>query len=131
MPLPSQLRGRLGKPKRMHPRPNPSALTSAAAAAVYSPSDYHCRGRKGQPLKSRGKPASACPKRWSDTEATRVLRKAIADGNVSEAWEDGFPRYVWHRDGEITYEARHTRGPTGTFHAYPIEAIQTPDGFLS
>lgn len=43
-------------------------------------------------------------------------------------WEDGFPRYVWHCEGGIFYEARHTRGPSGLFHAYPIEDIQVPRG---
>lgn len=130
MPLPAQLRTRLGKPKRMLVRPNLTALTYAAATAVYSQSDYHCPGTKGQPIKSRSKPASHCPRHWSEAEATQALRRAIKAGQVSEIWEDGFPRYVWHRDGDVTYEARHTRGPSGTFHAYPIEPIQVPRGLF-
>jgi hypothetical protein len=114
----------------MQTRPNQGLLTNAATKALYSPSEYHCRGPKGQPLKSRPKPASECPRGWSGAEATHALRRAIADGQVSEVWEDGFPRFVWHRDNGVTYEARHTRGPVGTFHAYPIEAIQAPRGFL-
>jgi hypothetical protein len=76
----------------------------------------------------RPKPASICPKRWSDDDATRALRSAVVCGNVSEIWEDGFPRHVWHKDGNVLYEARHTRGPVGSFHAYPIENIQAPIG---
>lgn len=114
----------------MHPNPETSALTNAAAQAVYGRSDYHCPGRKGQPPRLRAKPASVCPKVWGDKQATDALRLAITQGYVSEAWEDGFPRYVWHRDSGVIYEARHTRGPIGTFHAYPIEPVQAPAGLL-
>lgn len=72
---------------------------------------------------TRAKPASPCPKRWNDAEATQLLRSAISRGHISDKWEDGFPRWVWHRDGGTYYEARHTRGPLGSFHAYPIEEI--------
>jgi hypothetical protein len=119
---------RMGKPKRIHQNPDSKLIAQAAATAVYSPSEFHCPGVKGQPAKFRLKPASICPKRWSDDDATRALREAIARGDVSDAWEEGFPRYVWHRDGNTLYEARHTRGPGGSYHAYPIEIIQAPLG---
>jgi hypothetical protein len=115
----------------MHPQPNNDALKVAAAAAVYRHSDYHCVGPKGQAPRGRARPASICPRNWNEQQATNALRGAIEDGKVSEVWEDGFPRYVWHRDGTTLYEARHTRGPAGTFHAYPIEAVQAPPGLLS
>lgn len=120
-----------GKPKRVDPTPDPSKLENAAATAVYGFSEYHCRGPKGEAPKKRARPASICPRKWSNDEATEALRMALKKGHVSEAWEEGFPRYAWHRDGAILYEARHTRGPTGTFHAYPIEAFQFPNGLGS
>jgi hypothetical protein len=116
------------RPKRVDPQPDRSKIEIAAANAVYSPSNYHCPGSKGEAPKRRVKYASICPKRWSTQAATEALRQALCNGHVSEAWEDGFPRYVWHKDGEVIYEARHTRGPHGTFHAYPIEKFQIPDG---
>jgi hypothetical protein len=77
---------------------------------------------------TRIKPASRCPRRWTDEDATRVLRAAISRGKISADWEDGFPKFVWAKEGGVFYEARHTRGPAGYFHAYPIEAIQLPRG---
>ncbi len=123
-------RPNLGKPKRVCLSPDKALLAQAAASAVYdgSSNPYHCLGIRGRPLSTRVKPASICPKRWTDEDATKVLRAAVARGNVSEKWEEGFPRYVWHRDGEVFYEARHTRGPSGSFHAYPIEEMQAPQG---
>jgi hypothetical protein len=119
---------RIGKMKRVDPNPDPSKIRIAAESAVYAASDYHCPAARGQPPKRRVRYASICPKRWSAHAATNALRQALSKGQVSEAWEDGFPRYVWTKDGEVIYEARHTRGPTGTFHAYPIEKYQIPDG---
>jgi len=116
--------------KRVHSAPDATALARAAANAVYSSSPYHCRGSKGQAPIVRAKPASICPRQWSDHEATEALRAALARGSVSEAWEDDFPRYIWHRDGNVVYEARHTGGTPGTFHAYPIEDIQIPRGLI-
>jgi hypothetical protein len=110
------------------PAPDPTMIAAAAARAVYAASEYHCHGSKGEAPKKRAEYASICPKRWSSEAATQALRRALTNGQVSEAWEDGFPRYVWHKDGEVIYEARHTRGPHGTFHAYPIEKYQIPDG---
>ena len=119
-----------GGPKRVDPSPDPVKIEAAAASAVYSPSEYHCPGPKGEHPKRRFKPASICPRRWSNQSATDALQSAISNGQVSEAWEDGFPRYVWHKDGDVIYEARHTRGPPGTFHAYPLEKFQIPNGLI-
>lgn len=106
--------------------PDAASLAKASAAARYSPSDYHCRLPDGRPRRVRAKPASVCPRQWPIDEATEALRITINKGHVSETWEDGFPRYVWYREGETIYEARHTRGPHGTYHAYPIEAAEAP-----
>jgi hypothetical protein len=116
----------LGKRKRVDSNPDQVMLMQAAATAVFGASPYHCRGAKGQPLVTRAKPASPCPRQWSDEEATRTLRAAISRGKISDTWEDGFPKLVWHKDGNVFYEARHTRGPGGSFHAYPVEDIELP-----
>jgi hypothetical protein len=121
-----------GKPKRLHPNPDRTLLEKAAQSAAYmNHGDYHCHSDRGQPPKARAKPASRCPRRWKTEVATDALRMAIRAGLVSETWEEDFPRHVWHVDGDIVYEARHTRGPSGSYHAYPIEVGDAPQGVLA
>ncbi len=96
-------------------------------ASSYVASPYHCRGDHGERRRRRAKPASVCPRRWSFDEATAALRRAMQLGNVSEAWDGDYPRYVWYRAGpDVTYEARLSGGIPGTYHAYPIEDDQVP-----
>jgi len=117
----------VGKPKKLHPSPDPRLLEKAAESAIYvNHGDYHCPSERGAPPKSRPKPASRCPRPWESPAATAALREAILAGRVSEVWEEEFPRHVWHADGDLWYEARHTRGPSGSYHAYPIEAAAAP-----
>jgi hypothetical protein len=122
-----------GKRKCVDPHPDQELIKKAASEAVFSrgDSDYHCEGPGGRKPKRRRKYSSVCPKKWSETAATKALRKALAAGQVSPVWENGFPRHVWHRDGDTVYEARHTRGPHGTYHAYPIEKDGIPIGFTA
>jgi len=52
---------------------------------------------------------------------------------VGKDYEDGFPRYIWVWVDGALYEARHMRGPLGTYKAYPLELIEKPadgDGML-
>lgn len=79
--------------------------------------------------------ASECPPDLSLTlEAnTRALHEAIIAGCVGAQFEDGFPKYVWGWIGGQLYEARHIRGPVGTYKAFPLDAIDTIEdsqGFL-
>lgn len=122
------LRAKPGKRKRVDPSPDLARLEAAARTATYLSSDYHCRGPKGQPPKRRTSPTSICPRAWRDEEATNALRKALLNGHISDVWDGEFPRYVWHKEGEVIYEARHTGGPAGCFHAYPIKSLQIPSG---
>lgn len=116
--------------KRLATKPARGELSKAASGATYFPSEYHCRLPDGRPRRIRAKPASICPREWTTPEANEALRHAIMRGRVSETWEDGFPRYVWYREGHTIYEARHTRGPHGTYHAYPIDLFEAPLGLI-
>ena len=72
--------------------------------------------------------ASKCPKELSDMdELTVALREGIRGGCVGGGFEDGFPRYVWvFLNGEL-WEARHIRGPVGTYKGYgPLEEVEYP-----
>jgi len=116
--------------KRVASFPNRVLIAVAAQKATYEPSHYHCRLPDGRPVRARAKPASLCPRDWTIPEATSALRSAILKEYVSEKWEDGFPRYLWLREGEVIYEARHTRGPHGLYHAYPITAAEAPSRLI-
>jgi hypothetical protein len=65
--------------------------------------------------------ASKCEAHWTIQTATRALRNAILSGYVSADWRGGFPRYVWHREGELVYEAFLTNQNQGHYKAYPLE----------
>lgn len=66
--------------------------------------------------------AAKCESHWTKPMATRALRNAILAGNVSNDWRGGFPRYVWHVEGELVYEAVLSNQDQGHYHAYPLES---------
>ncbi len=73
--------------------------------------------------------ASECPPQLSDNpeEHTAKLQAAIQAGCVGGGFEDGFPKYVWVWLADGLWEARHMRGPYGTYKAYgPLEHIEHP-----
>jgi len=116
------------KPKALDTNSPQDQLELAAVNAVYTPSDYHCRGPKGQAPKRRAKPTMHCPRQWTIQEAMVALRGAIRAHRVSRRWIGGFPRHVWHKEGEVWYEARTSDGTPGHYHAYPIEVTALPAG---
>jgi hypothetical protein len=68
--------------------------------------------------------ASICPRRlaWLQVDIQEWLREAVRHGHCSALWEGDFPRYVWHRDGSTTYEARLINSQTGEYKGYPLES---------
>ena len=101
-------------------------LEAAAKAAMYAPSNYHCKidGK----LARRVKPATPCPRDFTFQQAGDAIRAAIKAGRVSRQWIDGFPKHLWHKEGEVWYEACTTAGTVGTYHAYPIDVSGLPAG---
>jgi hypothetical protein len=59
-------------------------------------------------------------------ELTRWLRRAIRDGRVSELADGAFPRYVWHREGDVMYEARLVNSGSGEYKGYPLNPDEWP-----
>lgn len=58
---------------------------------------------------------------------TRALQEGILSECVSEDFEEGFPKYVWSwLDGSV-YEARHIRGPQGTYKGYKLSDEELPE----
>jgi hypothetical protein len=99
-----------------------AAMQAAAVKVRYTGSPYHrSPGSKEGPIAQRIGLTSRCPPSWTNLEATRVLRVAITEGRVSMIWEQGYPKHVWHLDGDVLYEATLTNSGNGEYHGYPLE----------
>lgn len=73
--------------------------------------------------------ATPCPPELVQPDAQALLMRAVERGTVSEATEDGFPRYVWSSDGERFYRGRLINRTQGWYKAHPIEPFELPSGF--
>lgn len=100
-----------------------TALKVASTKAIYSGSPYHrpAGSKMGMPKTRRYPHASKCDPKWDRQSATAALRAAIKAGTVSAAFEGHYPRYAWHKDDDVIYEARLTNSQNGEYHAYPLE----------
>lgn len=117
------------KHRRIVPWPDEvKAPAEVAAAARYVGSPEHKGSWSPLYTPSLRSDAAECPPELSRSldENTRLLRQGIEAGCVGADFEDGFPRYVWVWVGETLYEARHMRGPAGTYKAYPLEPLEHP-----
>jgi hypothetical protein len=101
-------------------------IEAAAVGAKYAPSDYHCK--ENGVLRRRVKPATPCPRDFTLQQAGNAIRAAIRARRVSRDWINGFPRRLWHKEGDQWYEACTNTGTAGTYHAYPVEVVSLPPG---
>jgi hypothetical protein len=115
-----------GKGKVLMKSASAEEIEAAAVGARYAPSDYHCK-ENGR-LRRRVKPATPCPRDFTLQEAGNAIRAAIRARRVSREWINGFPRHLWHKEGDQWYEACTNVGTAGTYHAYPIEVLSLPLG---
>lgn len=105
-------------------------LDALAERARYLSSPYHCRDENGR-LASRVKPASPCPRSWTGREGINAVRQAIRSGQISKArLPEGFPRLIWHREGDVWYEACTNSAAPGEYHGYPVEVAVLPLGLI-
>ena len=73
--------------------------------------------------------ASCCPRWIRDPEVVcSGLRDAIRRGSTGAPWEYGFPRYVWHKNGDIVFEGRLVNRGDGSYKGYPLGKDEWPDG---
>lgn len=123
-------------PQRKRPRkreinvPFGMDLDDIASRATYigSPEHKDYPSFAGQP-QHRGDDASLCPRWIKDKEVvTKWLRSAIRRGAVGAPWEGGFPRYVWHREGDTVFEGRLTNKALGEYKGYPLCKREWPRG---
>lgn len=118
-----------GKPRSLDRNSSRAKLVQAAEKIGYSPSPYHCPDENGK-IRRRTKPASQCPRVWTNQEALNAIREAIIKQRISAQWtKDGrFPRKVWHDEGGIWYEACTQDSAEGVYHGYNIDARTLPLG---
>jgi hypothetical protein len=56
------------------------------------------------------------------------LAAAFEQGQVSGPWENGFPRYVWLREGDSVLEYRLIRHSAGVYTGYRLPPSYFPEG---
>src|SRR3954454_6086870 len=108
--------------REIAPVPQGKSLQEAAARASYigSPEHKDSPSFAGQPRPRAD--AAICDRSLATKQVlvTRWLKKAIRLGSVSGHWEGDFPRYVWHRQGEVVFEARLVNQVNGQYKGYPL-----------
>lgn len=72
--------------------------------------------------------AAICDRSLTQIQVTKWLKTAIRRGNVSNFWEGDFPRYVWHQEGNIAFEARLVNQGNGEYKGYPLNPEEWPEG---
>lgn len=119
------------KARRVMPIPEGVTLPEIAERCRYVGSPYHKDTPSFAGTTRAPRPdASICPREFAHARALAEgwLRAAVLVGRCG-AWEHGFPKYVWHREGDIIYEARQGSPGSGEYHGYPLEPWQTVRGF--
>jgi hypothetical protein len=120
---PKKLRLHKQKPKTLAKGYSKAVLEEVAAKATYEHSDYHCPRPKGQGPARRLKPSTHCPRDWTPRQGLNAVREAIRTGRVSTKWVGGFPRYIWHKEGDVWYEGQTKDSSPGKYHGYPQEVL--------
>lgn len=120
-------------PKRRRPRrreiyvPPDADLQHLADMVTYEGSPEH---KDFPSFAGQHKPrrdASLCPRNIRDaTVVTGWLRSAIRAGATGAPWEGGFPRYVWHREGDTVFEGRLVNSGSGSYKGYPLHEDEWP-----
>lgn len=115
------------KPRRITAAPENLVLRNVAERARYIGSAFH----KDIPSFAGPAPhprpdASICPRNLECQQAQIQywLEQAIVAGNISGHDIRGqFPHKVWHREGDVVYEA--VGDSNGLYHGYPLEPDET------
>lgn len=105
-------------------------LTQVAESCRYDGSPYHkdALGFAGMP-RGRRPSATLCPPELANRQDVVAgwLRDAVRSGRVG-GWDGRYPRYVWHRERDIVFEARQGSPGSGRYHGYPLEPVQRVRG---
>lgn len=110
--------------------PNDTDLEALAKKVTYVGSPEHKRGPSFAGMAKPRADASKCPDALAGQlkKVIQWLRQAVAAGNVGGKWEQGFPRYVWFKEGDSNiYEGRLTNAAKGEYKGYPLARDEIPD----
>jgi hypothetical protein len=113
------------KHRRIKRPPSGVDVAQVAASSRYVGSPYH-RDSPGFAGVPRARPdASGCPQHLANCHGVvkSWLREGIRAGRFG-AWEGGYPRYVWHRQGDVVFEAKQGSPGSGEYHGYPLRPEQ-------
>ena len=109
--------------------PPDTDLDSVASRARYTGSPEHKNFPSFAGSPTPRADASLCPPEIKDQlMLTRWLRASIRRGITGEYWEGGFPRYVWHKQGDTVYEGRLVNRRNGEYKGYPLGRDEWPRG---
>jgi hypothetical protein len=104
-------------------------LAEVAGRASYVGSGEHkSHPSFAGPPKLRSDATKCDPTLADPGELTEWLREAITSGRVGAPWEGDFPRYAWHRRGNICYEGRLVNRGLGEYKGYPLDRSEWPEG---
>lgn len=113
------------KVRRLLPPPDDVDVCEVAETCRYVGSPYHGRGASVR----RRPAASLCPAHLSsDRDSVEQWLRASVRAGRTGAWERGFPKYVWHKEGGTTFEARQGAPGSGEYHGYPLHPRQRVRG---
>ena len=119
------------KARKVAPPPEGIDLAQVAESCRYAVDNPYHKARPGSAgTPPRHRPdASLCPSDLVDCRERieQWLRDAVRAGRIG-AWEGGFPRYVWHREGGTVFEARQGSPGSGEYHGYPLAPWQHVQG---
>ena len=120
------MRRRNPRPRRIRCQLPDDELARLAELVCYRGSGEH----KAHPSPA-GRPAlrsdaTPCDPQIDWTDINAALAEGVRAGCISEAIEQGFPKYVWWWLHGDLYEARHLNGPAGEYKGYRIEHPEYP-----
>lgn len=119
------------RPREICPAPAGIDLRAVATRVTYAGSVEHKDTPSPAGWPRPRADAAICDRGLATDCFVRVtawLKKAIMLGNVGAPWEDGLPRYAWHREGDTVYEARLSNRNIGAYKGYPLEPEEQPRG---
>jgi hypothetical protein len=101
-------------------------LAETAERVSYIGSQEHKDSQSFAGTRSPRPDASICPPHLTQELVTQWLRRAIEGGMIGELWEGEFPRYAWHREGDVVYEGRLVNRGLGQYKGYPLNKTEWP-----